>query len=168
MCRAVLAYEGGGRELVARLKYRNARATLGWLAAEMAILVDRSTIDAITWIPTTTSRRRQRGFDQAQLLAKGVSRRLRLPCRRLLIRAAGAPQTGRTATERLLGPILAVRTTSAHVPRRVLLVDDVVTTGSTATAAARVLKAAGADQVVVIAAARTALRCARLAEDAGE
>ena len=76
---------------------------------------------------------RERGFDQAALLAREVGARLGLPCRRLLRRDGGPPQTGRSLTERQVGPLL-----SALVPIRasdVLLVDDVVTTGSTMSAA---------------------------------
>ncbi|MDQ4133009.1 MAG: ComF family protein, partial [Actinomycetota bacterium] len=85
-CRAVLDYDGVGRELVARLKYRNARAALPFLAAAMAALVDRDTVDAVTWAPTTARRRRQRGFDHAQLLARAVARRMAVPCVALLRR----------------------------------------------------------------------------------
>ncbi|MDQ3758053.1 MAG: hypothetical protein M3394_09425, partial [Actinomycetota bacterium] len=86
---AALAYEDEGRELVARLKYRNARSSLPWLAERMAALVDPATVDAVTWLPTTARRRRRRGFDQSELLARAIARHLRLPCRRLLRRGPG-------------------------------------------------------------------------------
>jgi ComF family protein len=166
VCRAALAYEGDGRELVARLKYRNARTTLTWLAGEMAMLVDRSEIDAVTWVPTTAARRRQRGFDQAELLARSVARRLRLPIRSMLVRGAGPPQTGRTGIERHAGPALSARPLRrSHRTRRVLLVDDVVTTGTTVTVAARALKAVGVEHVIVVTAARTPLKRARASPD---
>ena len=78
-CAAVLSYEGVGRELVARLKYRNARTVIRPLAAAMAGLVDAGGIDLVTWAPTDAGRRRRRGFDQAELLARAVARNLRLP-----------------------------------------------------------------------------------------
>jgi ComF family protein len=159
ICHAVLAYESFGRELVARLKYRNARTTLRWLVLQMATLVDPSAVDVVTWLPTTTARRHERGFDQAQLLAKGLSRRLCRPCRPLLVRAHGPPQTGRTGTERLAGPALYLRpNVRRHVPKRVVLVDDVITTGTTMTVAARTLRAAGVERIVGVAAARTPLK----------
>lgn len=160
---APLAYTGVGRELVARLKYRNARAVLPALADGIAAMVDPATVDVVTWAPTTPRRRRERGFDQARLLARAVARRLRRPCRRLLVRAPGPPQTGRPRHERLSGP----NYTSARKPAaRVLVVDDVVTTGATMLAAARVLKAAGAREVKGAAAARTPLKATDTLSDA--
>jgi predicted amidophosphoribosyltransferase len=165
-CRALLSYGGEGRELVARLKYRNARASLQWLAREMAALVDPRDVDVVTWIPTTAARRRHRGFDQAELLSRAVARQLRRPCRALFDRRAGPPQTGRSGIERRVGPSLAVRSTrTAPVPTSVLVVDDVVTTGATITAAARALKAEGVGRVTVLAAARTPLKRARARPD---
>jgi ComF family protein len=152
----VLAYEGGGRELVARLKYRNARSALRWLAVQMAAPIDAASIDVVTWVPTTTARRRERGFDQAELLARAVARELGLPCRELVRRRGGPLQTGRTALERRRGPIVERR---AHeIPRRVLLVDDVVTTGTSVSVVARTLRSGGAQFVRVCAAARTSLK----------
>jgi predicted amidophosphoribosyltransferase len=151
-CSAVLAYEGAGRELVARLKYRNARAALGRLAIAMAALVHGLDVDVVTWAPTSSRRRRARGFDQGELLARAVAKRLRRPCRRLLDRGPGPAQTGRARAERLRGPQFVAR---AGVPHRVLVIDDVITTGATVTAAARALATAGAREVHAVAVART-------------
>ena len=68
-CRSLLTYDGVGRSLVTHLKYRRDRAALGWLAAGMAALVAPPAGTIVTWAPTTAARRRQRGFDQAELLA---------------------------------------------------------------------------------------------------
>lgn len=151
-CAAFLAYDGVGRELVARLKYRNARASVPFLARGMAAVATGEN-DVVTWAPTTPSRLRARGFDQARLLARAVARELGVPCGPLLRRLPGPAQTGRDAIARHRGPgFVALRTLGGG---RVLLVDDVVTTGATAAAAARALRQAGANEVHVVAAART-------------
>jgi predicted amidophosphoribosyltransferase len=151
-CAAVLAYEGAGRELVARFKYRNQRAALPRLARAMAARTGGALADAVTWVPTVPGRRRRRGFDQAELLARAVARRLGVPCRRLLRRGPGSPQTGRPLATRRRGPALEAVGT---VPPRVLIIDDVVTTGATLTAAAAALRRVGAAEVSALAAART-------------
>lgn len=152
-CAALLAYDGAGRELVARLKYRNARSSVRFLARGMAALIPADHVDLVTWAPTTPARLRARGFDQAEVLARAVARRLGLPCRRLLQRAPGPAQTGRDAVARHAGPAFAACRHLAGA--RILLVDDVVTTGATVAGAAQALRGAGAGGVRVVAAART-------------
>jgi predicted amidophosphoribosyltransferase len=140
---------------VARLKHRNHRAALPGLAAAAATLVAPAEVDVVTWAPTTAARRRSRGFDQSELLARIVARRLGRPCRRLRTRTGDRTQTGRSAAERWQGPAFAPRRAA---PGRVLLVDDVVTTGATVATAARTLRLSGASHVVVLALARTPIK----------
>ncbi len=155
-CAAFLAYEDTGRELVARFKYRNARSSLAFLARALAALAPPVALDAVTWAPTTTARRRRRGFDQAELLARSVARLLRVPARSLLTRRPGPVQTGQPLAARRSGPSFDPIRPS---PQCVLVVDDVITSGATVTSAARALRAAGAVEVHVVAVARTPPRC---------
>jgi predicted amidophosphoribosyltransferase len=153
-CRALVRYEGPVRQLVTDLKYRNDRRLLGRLADELAGMVDPPSDAVVTWVPTTAVRRRRRGYDQAALLARALARRWRRPCRRLLDRTHGPPQTGRSMVERQQGVAL-VYCGRRPVTVPVVVVDDVVTTGATLRSGASVLREAGAPWVGAVAIART-------------
>jgi len=146
------------RGVVVALKYRNARRVLPWAAAQVAALAHRP-VDLVTWPPTTRRRLADRGFDQAERLARGVACRLRRPCRNLLVREDGGAQTGRRRSERLAAPSFSLR---SRVGGRVLLVDDVVTTGATVSAAARALLDGGAADVLGVVLAHTSRAGARV------
>jgi ComF family protein len=157
---AVFAYEGVAREVVARLKYRNERAALPWLASTMAAAfvaaLPGERPDVVTWAPASAQRRRATGFDHGELLARAVATCLGLPVVGLIAREAGSSQTGKTRADRAPGPPLRPSPSAGRaVGRSVLLVDDVVTTGATLTAAATALRRAGARRVVALTAAAT-------------
>ena len=149
---APFAYEGVARELVARVKYRGVHAATAWLADAMVSILGPPLPAVVTWVPTTPSRRRARGFDHAELLARGVARRLMRPARAQLRRTEGPPQTGLPGAARRLGPQI---TAPRPAPPEVLLVDDVATTGASLAAAAAALRSAGTARVVALTAART-------------
>lgn len=142
----LLRYEGPARPLVARVKYRNQRQALAWLAAGLAarVRVDAGPVDLVTWAPTTVAHRRRRGFDHAELLARRVATALEVPCRSVLRRRSGAAQTGRPAADRRATGARFAATGPLPPGARVLVVDDVVTTGATLRAAVEAVTAAGA------------------------
>ncbi|CAN5619970.1 ComF family protein [soil metagenome] len=157
---AAVPFTGRARDVVLGFKYRNRRQ----LAAHLAgLLVNRLLadgvrpgvdIDVVTWAPTSAGRRRQRGFDQAELIARQVALQLGLRSRRLLERGHDAPtQTGLGRVDRLKGPTFGARPDVAG--RRVLVLDDVVTTGATLRSAGATLRDAGAHGVVLAAVAST-------------
>jgi ComF family protein len=152
---AAFSYEGVARELVARVKYRNERVAVRWLGARLARGCAHAPVpvDAITWIPASARRRVARGIDHGALLARAVATELGRRPERLLLRDGGPPQTGRPADERRAGPTL--RGVGSVADRTVLIVDDVVTTGATLAAAARVLRDRGARDVLAATVART-------------
>jgi len=152
---APLAFTGRVRSVVLGMKYRNRRAVgrhlAGLVVNRLVELHAYQDIDVITWAPTTAKRRRERGFDHGELLAQTVARQLGLPCRRLLERRGSGSQTGRTRAERLVGPSFVARPGIEGV--RVLVLDDVVTTGATLASAQDALERAGAEARLVAVAA---------------
>lgn len=159
---ALLSYEGAAREFVTSLKYSNHRDGLARIAVALGSLVDRDDIDLITWAPTSRFHRRERGYDQAELLAKALARSARLDCASVLERLAGPAQTGRGRAERLHGVEFRLREHQLQRPvdlrgARVAVVDDVMTTGATLEAAATVLRRGGAETITGVVLAVTPL-----------
>ena len=112
---------------------------------------DRSSfpVDAtITFLPLHVSRRRHRGFDQAEEVARSLASALGSTHRPLLERTIStASQAKRSATERLVGDLDGAFEAVGPVPESVILCDDVCTSGATLDAAAEALKRAGAKAV---------------------
>jgi competence protein ComFC len=129
-----------------------------WLAATLQdSRMDSRNFDVIVPVPLHPARRRERGFNQAELLARSLSRLTELPVMLVLERVRyTTTQTAFDRTERMENLRNAFRLRSARDVRgsRVLLVDDVITTGSTLSECARVLKASGASSVYAATAAR--------------
>jgi ComF family protein len=159
---APLAHEGPASRLVAALKFRSALPLAQLMAAQIAAALPPELLadgTALVPVPLHPARRRARGFDQAALIARALSARTGAPLAPCL-RRAGAPsrQLGATRDERLAaGRALAIEA-RRPVPRRVLLVDDVHTTGATFDACARALRVAGAERVAAVAYVRALRR----------
>jgi ComF family protein len=153
---APVAYVGVARELVAALKFAHARPLADVMAAHLVGRVPHAarTGAAIVAVPGHPARVRARGYDQAGLLATALARRTGAPVARPLRRHGPAlRQLGASRAERLQEGRVVVSATGP-VPPRVLLVDDVHTTGATLDACARALRSAGADEVVAATWAR--------------
>jgi ComF family protein len=144
--------------LVRRLKFHGDLAAgrlLGDLVAR-EVAPHLGTVDCIVPVPLHPARLRERGFNQVAELARPLARRLGLAMRTdaLVRRRRGPPQMELPADRRRGNVRHAFGAGAARIPGSVLLVDDVVTTASTVREAARALRAAGADEVRVLAAAR--------------
>jgi len=150
--RALLGYEGAGRELVTCLKYRNGRPLVGPLGRLLAELAGDVDAEVVTWVPASRAGRRHRGFDQGRLLARATARSAGLGVAGLLRRGPGPSQTGRPAADRRLGPALTAPRSGRG---RVIIVDDVITTGSTLRVAAVALRRAGWQPVLGLSVAAT-------------
>lgn len=150
--RAATVYRGLAKDMVWKFKFGHAQAA----AREMAVLMQplyaaepRGSL-LIVPVPTATTRVRQRGFDQARLLARALARQLGQPYAAVLSRQGQAHQVGSGRQQRLrqLAGVFRVRRMKlvGHA-QAILLVDDVVTTGATLEEAAHCLQAAGAKQI---------------------
>lgn len=158
-------YSGPIRNLCLRLKHeRNA-----WLAPWVAGLIAEgrrpaleAEIDAQAWVvpvPLHWTRRLTRGYNQAEALALGLARSLKLtvhsPLRRV-VKTRALALSGRTERAKIMKNAFSLkdRHRSGLAGRTILLVDDILTSGATAGAASRVLKQAGASRVVVVVVGR--------------
>jgi predicted amidophosphoribosyltransferase len=153
---APLAYAGVARELVAALKFRAALPLAGLMAAHIAanLPADLRGVPVIA-VPPQRVRRRRRGFDPAGALAAGAAERLGVPLVDCLVRRdRGRRQVGTGRAQRRGAGRIDVALRCAP-PRRVLLVDDVHTTGATLDACARELRAGGCTEVAAVTYART-------------
>lgn len=159
---APLYYEGAVREAVHRLKFKGKLGGLdcfGQLMAEMAAEHFSGAFDAITWVPVSRERLRKRGYDQARLLAASVCVDWHVAPQETLRKTVDNPaQSGLSdAAERranVLGVYEAVHPEEIR-GKRFLLIDDVLTTGSTLAECARVLREAGAADVLCLTLAMT-------------
>ena len=160
---AVWYYEGYVRKSLLRFKFHNARSyasAYGRILAMRLLQEHPDGFDCITWVPVSTLRKFRRGYDQVELLAKAVGKELGLHPVPLLKKVRNNIQQARItgSAERRANVLGVYRATHPEAVRgkRILLLDDILTTGATAGECARVLLTAGAKEVhcAVIAAAR--------------
>ena len=157
LCTAPLHYRGRVRESVHRYKFSGVRAYAAPFAALMAQCVgDRleGEFDCVSWVPLSRKRLRSRGYDQARLLARGVAAQLGLEAVQVLDKVRHTPaQSGLEEESARRANVLgaySLRPETDVTGKRILLVDDVATTGATLSECARVLLTAGAEQVVCV------------------
>lgn len=160
-CVSPLYYEDDVRESLLRYKFCGAS---GYAKVYAPLLADcireqlDGTFDIISWVPLSRKRLRERGYDQAQLLAKAIAREWNTTAVRTMKKVrhtAAQSQTGSaekrraniSGAYRALDPALVA-------DKRILLIDDIVTTGSTLSECARTLGLAGAERVVCATVAR--------------
>ncbi|MCL5056619.1 MAG: ComF family protein [Actinobacteria bacterium] len=160
MARAAGPYDGDLKRAVRRLKYNGRRELAGHLSG---IMFDRisanryyNRVEIITPVPLSPGRLRQRGYNQAELLAFGLSGRMKVPVLPLLKKnRETAPQTSldRPGRGENLRDAFTLTGAGAFRGKTILLVDDVVTTGVTLNTVSETLVRGGAGVVLCIAAA---------------
>ena len=155
--RAPLRYEGVGKEVVHALKYRGYTAVVGRLAVPLLaeVVDDPGGFDAVVPVPLHRARLRRRGFNQAALLARGLAGRINTPVSDTLqVVRSTRDQVELSAAERRRN-VAGAFSAKMRTRGRVLLVDDVFTTGATTSACAAALLDAGAAEAHAITLCRT-------------
>ena len=153
-------YEGTVKQLIRAYKFDRVRAAYAPLARAISDRLPYLPADTVVvHIPTAPVRVRQRGYDQSKLLAQEVARLKGLRHQTLLGRRHGERQVGSNRSERMRQAALAfeLRPGVALNGQRILLIDDVTTSGATFMAAVELLKAAGAEHVDAAAVAKHTL-----------
>jgi ComF family protein len=151
-------YSGALSEAIHLLKFSGLRRLarpLGRLLAELPI----PEMDGIVPVPVSTKTLRERGFNQTLLLARSLSHHLSIPVRMnfLFKKKETPPQIGLSARERVRNLRNSFEVKGRLGKHRLILLDDVMTTGATARECARTLRKAGAEEVVVVTLARSSL-----------
>ena len=163
-CAAPLWYRDLAREGLHRFKFQgmsSAATPLGELIAECAAEHFAGEFDTVTWVPVSSRRLRQRGYDQARLLAESACRLWDTRPLPLLRKTVHNPaQSGLKESAQRRANVQGVYTApdpASVRDRRILLIDDICTTGATLAECVRVLREAGAADVVCAAVALTPL-----------
>ena len=159
-CVAPLEYRDDVREAIHRFKFSG----LDCYAETFAPLVAESLAyhgvqaDVLTWAPVSRARKRERGYDQAEALCRSLFQLLGIPAVALLVKTVdNKAQSSLDSLQRkanVLG-VYGAQNAEALIGKRVLLVDDVITTGATLSECSRVLLTAGAKEVFCAAIACT-------------
>lgn len=160
--RSYAVYEGALVRAIVTLKFEEITPLGSWFARRLAEVVQRGgetlAADVVVPVPLHGDRLRERGYNQAELIARPLARRLRLPYRPvLLVRTRPRPDKLHLTLEERWESVrgaFATRPGSKVDNLRVLLVDDVMTTGATLDACARALREAGAKSVTGLTVAR--------------
>ena len=159
-CAGAVWYEKTVRDALLRLKFQGASEIaepLGELIARCAAEQFGGEFDTVTWVPVSKKRLRKRGYDQSELLARSACRFWDIRPVRLLEKKVDNPaqsgiHDGAARRANVLGVYEAVGDVAG---KRILLIDDICTTGATLIECTRMLEDAGAEQVVCVAVALT-------------
>lgn len=151
---SVFTYSKRVRNIIRRYKFNGEKYLCDVICDYMLPLVKET--DVITNVPVHISRRRERGYDQAMLIACGLAKRSGVKYETLLEKTMRTPPQSKLTAEQRVKNVLGKYAVKADVEgRRILLVDDVITTGATINECRRMLLNAGAARVDYISFAKT-------------
>jgi competence protein ComFC len=154
--KAPLKYDGVGKAIVHALKYRGYKKVVGKLATPLMLqALDDGRFDAVVPVPLHRSRLRKRGFNQAELLARGVAERMNATVSDTLEVVRSTRDQVELSAAQSRANVVAAYGARPPVRGRVLLIDDVFTTGATMSACAATLVRAGAREVHALSLCRT-------------
>lgn len=159
---AALWYQGAVRTALRRYKFHQGTMYATWFAAQLVVAISpwlsEWKPDCITYVPLGPKRFWERGYNQSEMIARKIAKTFGLPCSPLLSkRLFISRQSSKNAEMRLQNAQNAFisRDCSKIMGKRILIIDDIITTGATVAACAAVLRAAGAECVFAAAIAKT-------------
>jgi ComF family protein len=153
--RAAVEYDPPVRRVVSAWKERGLRRLAEWAAAVVVDSLARCHTDCLTFVPADPDRRLERGHHPAETLARELANAWDCPVKPLLVRVRGSPRQRELTRTQRRHNVEAGFALARPAPARVVLVDDVYTTGATAHAAASALRTGGAREVEIVTFART-------------
>jgi competence protein ComFC len=154
--RAPLKYDGVGKQVVHALKYRGYKRVVGRLAAPLMLqVVGEGHFDAVVPVPLHSSRLRKRGFNQAELLARGVAEKMKATVSDTLEVVRGTRDQVELSAAQRRANVAGAYTATKPLRGKILLIDDVFTTGATMSACAGTMVRAGAKEVHALSLCRT-------------
>lgn len=159
LCVFPFRYKDEVRDSLRRYKFRGAAAYGPIYADFIAKSIDENGIscDIISWVPIHKKRYRERGYDQSELIARALSKKLGIPCCRLLVKVKNNKRQSllddRGDRKRNVAGVYRSAVPDELLGKRVLLIDDIVTSGSTVAECASVLSAAGCREIYAAAVA---------------
>ncbi|MCH5162577.1 MAG: ComF family protein [Clostridiales bacterium] len=150
--RSSVMYSDNAKKTVHRLKYGSAAYLARHLGEFMldTLFSTDWTFDCFTYVPMYPRKQKKRGYNQAELLAKAVAEHTTTPCMTILEKTVDTPNQARLTREERMKNIAGAFKAVTRPPEHVVLIDDVMTTGSTLSECAKVLKKAGAKNVFAL------------------
>lgn len=150
-CVSVYAYEGQARQAILQYKFRGRKERAAGFAQALTLALPPrwQTVDVVCWVPISHQRRRERSYDQSELVARKVAKAIGRPCRKLLEKVVNnQPQHELNAAQRWENVRNVYLADNKKVRgKTILLIDDIVTTGATMLECASCLLRAGAKEV---------------------